>query len=98
MFDAATLELVAAAWLRLARRHGGTTDRQQWCDSVHTLAGSASSAPQPGSTVTWVTQAADDLVVMTATGFILAQSDGASRADPTSGFCASLNGRMAGGS
>jgi hypothetical protein len=95
--DAATPELVAAAWLRLARRHGGTTDRQQWCDSVHTLAGSASSVPQPGSTVTWVTQAADDLVVMTATGFILAQSDGASWADPTSGFCASLNGRMAGG-
>lgn len=95
--DAATPELVAAAWLRRARRHGGTTDRQRWCQSVETLAASASSVPQPGSTVTWVTQAADDLVIMTAAGFVLAQSDGAPWADPTTGFCASLNARMAGG-
>ncbi len=92
----ASAELVAAAWLRLAAR-SGTVDRDRWAASVGVLAESASSVPQPGTPVSWVTSAADDLVVMTAAGFVLGQSLGARWADPGSGFCASLRTRMAGG-
>ncbi|QKT08155.1 hypothetical protein HUN08_13860 [Gordonia sp. X0973] len=91
--DSATPELVAAAWLRRGARTA-TTDRDGWCASVATLATSSASTPAPDGTVAWVGQAADELVVMAAAGFVLGQSDGAPWADPESAFCASLRGRM----
>ncbi|GED99468.1 GAP1-N2 domain-containing protein [Gordonia crocea] len=93
---AASPELVAASWLRLARRTGPVTDRDRWCDSVAALAESASSSTRAGAPVTWVAQAADELVVMAAAGFVVGQSVGAPWADPDSGFCAALRERMAG--
>lgn len=90
-------ELAAAAWLRWARRAGNATDRQRWCDGVKTLSEYASVVPPAGTMGTWVTRAADELFVMVAAGFVLAQSIGEPWADPTSGFCTELNARMAGG-
>ncbi len=96
--EAAPPELVAAAWLRLVRRTGAVPDRDRWCASVAVLANLAPGVPQPGPVPadTWVARAVDELVVMTAAGFVVGQSVGAHWADPGSGFCTALRARMTG--
>ncbi|GAB08669.1 hypothetical protein GOARA_015_00070 [Gordonia araii NBRC 100433] len=94
MPDAASPVLAAAAWLRLARRSARVTDRDRWCTAVAALATSAESRPPAGGEVTWVAQAAEELVVMAAAGFVVGQSSAAPWADPGTPFCAALKARM----